>query len=65
MTPAKGASKAITRAGRVRAMGTSTAAPGVLAKCSCMRGSTGASSTAPSTGRQLPSNSSSDCGIPA
>ncbi|MCY1175692.1 hypothetical protein D9M73_159410 [compost metagenome] len=65
MTPANGASSAITNAGMVRLMGTSTSAPGVSAKCACMRGSTGASSTAPSTGKQLPNSSNSDCGRPA
>lgn len=54
ITPATGASSASASAGTVSASGTSALAPGVEAKCSCILGSTGAISTAPRTGRQLP-----------
>ncbi|MNF84263.1 hypothetical protein D3C84_666150 [compost metagenome] len=64
-TPANGASKAIINAGKVNTTGTSTALPGTSAKCACIRGNTGASSTAPSTGKQLPSSNNSDCAHPA
>ncbi|MCY1442616.1 hypothetical protein D3C76_896980 [compost metagenome] len=65
ISPANGASRAITKAGKVNTTGTSTLLPGTSAKCACIRGSTGASSTAPSTGRQLPSSNNSDCTHPA
>ena len=65
ISPANGASIAITNAGRVSTMGTSTALPATSAKCACIRGNTGASNTAPSTGKQLPSSNNSDCGNPA
>lgn len=57
MTPANGASRASASAGTARTTGTGAALPGTWSKCSCMRGSTGARSTAPRTGRQLPAMS--------
>ncbi|MNN06906.1 hypothetical protein D3C81_1197140 [compost metagenome] len=65
ISPANGASKAITNAGSVSTMGTSTALPSTPAKCACIRGNTGASNTAPNTGRQLPSSNNIDCAKPA
>ncbi|CAM5232227.1 hypothetical protein SGLAM104S_01971 [Streptomyces glaucescens] len=58
ITPANGASSASASAGTVRASGTSALAPGADAKWSSILGSTGAISTAPRTGRQLPAISS-------
>ena len=54
ITPANGASSASESAGTVSARGTNAFAPGVEAKWSCILGSTGAISTAPRMGRQLP-----------
>ncbi|GIH81412.1 hypothetical protein Plo01_78410 [Planobispora longispora] len=52
-------------AGMVRITGTRTSTPGVAAKCSLIRGRTGESRTAPSTGMQLPMSSKTSWGGPA
>ncbi len=52
--PANGASRARASAGMLRASRVSASAPGVPAKWSCILGRTGAISTAPRMGRQLP-----------
>src|SRR4051795_3077468 len=56
MRPANGAVRPMTRAGAVSTMGASASTPAVPAKASWMSGRTGASSTAPSTARQLASS---------
>src|SRR3954447_26230799 len=63
--PANGAVRPITRAGAVSTTGASASTPEVLSNASWIAGSTGASSTAPSTARQLDSSSTSACARPA
>src|SRR5450830_86186 len=65
INPAKGDNSATNRAGMVSATGTRMLTPGVSLKCDWIRGSKGASSTAPRIGKQLPRSNTKDCGVPA
>ncbi len=65
MRPASGAVRPMTRAGTVSTTGVSVVTPGVPAKAFWMAGRTGASSTAPSTDRQLDSRSTTAWVVPA